>query len=190
MLSCVMQHRLLSLASDINCTAKSEDGLTSLHTSGTSIISSPCLGLLRCLVTIVPVALGSAKNCFKICLNLWNGAHSKRCLPHNTLGCCSYEPAPGQAVRSLSSAAAAAFRPPTKRKAVGAFRCCRLSLLCWQRPRVLVYIGRSQHSSRMNLALGTPWRADSDDCTWKLQAGLLFNSPECSVFYYFKFYFL
>lgn len=69
---CVMQHRLQSLASDVNCTEKSEDGLTCLRASDTSIISSPCLGLLRCLVTIVPVALGSAKNCFKICLNFWN----------------------------------------------------------------------------------------------------------------------
>lgn len=92
------------------------------------------------------------------------------------------------AVSLPSSVLSCCLRPSAQRKAGGVFHCCSLSLLCWQRPRVLVYIGRSQHSSRMNLALGTPWRADSDDCTWKLQAGLLFNSPGCSIFNYF-FYF-
>lgn len=101
------------------------------------------------------VIVGSAKDCFKISLTLCNRAQSKRCSHVHTM-----TPQAATAVnlpcQASLSAAATAFGPPTKRKAVGAFHCCCLSLLCWQRPHVLVYIGRSQHSSGMNLALGTP----------------------------------
>lgn len=151
------------------------DGCACLGAGDTSLPCKLSLVLLRVWSPLSLVAIGSAKNSFEICLNLssFHGLYAW------------YHPRAAAAVSLPSSVLSCCLRPSVQREAGGAFYCCSLSLLCWQRPRVLVYIGRSQHSSRMNLALGTPWRADSDDCTWKLQAGLLLNSLGCSIFNYF-----
>lgn len=71
---------------------------------------------------------------------------------------------------------------PTKVTGMGAFQDCSFSLPRWQKCCVLVYFGRNQHCSGVNLALCFLWRADSEECTWKLQTGFLFFFPVSQMF--------